>query len=882
MQFELQLGRHADMVVKLSELIDSYPYNDKLVELLMTALYRSGRQVDALDAYRRARDNVVSEYATEPGPQLRELHQRILNSDTTLLLASESTIGDRAKNNLPRDTSVFTGRTVELAQLLAMATPHETAVTVLAIDGMPGAGKSTLALHLAHQLGDQYPDGKFHLDLHGHDAEHAPLDPLVALDRLLSVLGIPAAHIPGELDERATLWRAELAHRRALVVLDGATDHEQIRHLLPGAPGCLVLITSRRRLAGLDDVQSLPLDAMPPEDAAALFGRIVGQHRAREPGEVAELMRLCGYLPMAVQLVGNRFRHRPSWRVADMIAILSDGNRRLAEIRAANVEITAAFELSYQGLEPSHQEAFRLLGLHTGTELDVDSSAALLQEDRHTTERILEDLQDHHLIEEPRRGRYQFHDLIREYARQLSAHRPEHERRAARARLLDYYLLTADRADRLLHPRHTRAAVEIGDSQPVLPTLENAGDARQWFTAELDNLLHLAKHASDDRWPRHAGLISRSLGEFLETSGRWKEAVILHQRAIEAWQELGDRSGEARARADLARIHWRAGNLREASDQATQALTTQRTLNDQHAIADLLDLLGVIHVHSSEYAIGLEYCLLALRTRRDIGDRSGEVESLTHVGIARWYLGEYTEATDLFRQAVEGNRAINDPRGLQISLNNMGDVEFGLGRLESALQYYEEAAAADPDMGPQHRAICFNNVARVRQSMGHLAEANQYFRNAVKLYQEIGDRRGEADALANIGSCYARMGRDGEATIHYQKARNIAIAISERSIEAHALCHIGDVHRRAGRHTIALENYGQALELARTTGELYQQASILEQMGFSLVNTGEVARAEECWHQALALYDQLGVPKAEDLRASLEGIRTPGRNDSTA
>ncbi|GAA0976411.1 BTAD domain-containing putative transcriptional regulator [Acrocarpospora macrocephala] len=878
-EFELQLGRHADMVAELSALVDGYPYHEKLVELLMTALFRSGRQIEAQKVYLRARQHLVTGFASDAGPQLRELHQRILHGDASLLLPPGM---GQARNNLPRDSSTFTGRTSEITRLLAMATPHETAVTVLAIDGMPGVGKSALAVHLAHRLAGRYPDGQLHLDLYGHDAERAPLDPLTALDQLLRMLGIHAARIPDGLDQRATLWRAELARRKVLIVLDGAAGHEQIRHLLPGSPGCLVLITSRRHLAGLDDIQSLPLEVLPPEDAATLFGRIIGHGRARETDEVSTLMRLCGYLPMAIQLVGNRIQHRPSWQVADLVAMLGDNNRRLAEIRADNREITAAFELSYQGLDPPHQEAFRLLGLHPGADFGVDSSAALLQADPHSTARMLDDLLDHHLIAEPRRGRYQFHDLIRDYARQLSADRPEPERRLARSRLLDFYLHTADRADRLLHARSTSLPMEISGSPPVLPRLETAEDARTWLTDEIDNLLHLAAYAADDQWPGHAASLAHVLSQFLETSGHWKEAVALHQRAIDACRHLGDHAGAARARADIARIWSRAGNLDDALEQATQALTVQRALNDQRAIADLLDLIGVIHIYRSEYTIALEYCQLALQTHRTLSNHRGEAASLGYAGIALWHLGDYPEADDRMRRSLAIWEQIDDPRGRQSTLNNMGDLDFRLGRPASALRYYEQAAAADPEMGPQIQAIISNNIANVRQKMGDLAEANQHYRTAVKLYREIGDRRGEADALNNIGTCYLRMGRDNEAFIHFQKARNIAVEISERFIESEAVSRLADVHQRAGRHDIALDGYGQALELARAIGDLYQQARTLDQMGFSLLNTGNAGRSEECWQQALALYDQLGVPEAEDTRTRLGAAHAPDRTDSTA
>ncbi|WP_329088245.1 AfsR/SARP family transcriptional regulator [Streptosporangium sp. NBC_01469] len=865
-ELELLHGSNTDLVPELYDLVNRFRFDEKLVELLMLALYRAGRQAEALGAYRQAHRRLVGELGAEPGPGLRALHQRILQGDPALLPQSwRGTSGNTPLTSLPRDVHTFVGRTPEINRLIDEWI-REDAVAVLAIDGMAGVGKTALAVHLAHRLADDYPDGVLYLDLLGYDAEHASMDPATALERLLRLLGIP---IPDSLDERVARWRTALARRKVLLVLDNAIGHDQVGPLLPGAPGCLVVVTSRRRLAGLDDIHSLSLEVLPPQEGAALFGRVVGSRRALHPDDVVRVVRLCGHLPLAIQLAGSRLRHRPAWSVADLAELLGRNDRRLTEIRAGNRGIIAAFELSFNGLDEWQQRAFWRLGLHPGADITADCAAALLESDRAEAERLLDDLLDHHLISEPRRGRYRFHDLIGEYARLLSNREPESARAEVLRRVLDHYLLMADTADRLLYPHRTRGPAELFHPPGPRPGIATEEQALSWMNAEVDNLLLVTRYAADHGWTRHAALLPRVLGRYLDVWVRWAEAAELHTRAVEAWRELGNHSGTAYALADLSVVRRQTGRHEEALRLADEALTIQRALDDERAIADLLDNSGLVYWQRSEFDVALDCFEQALRLRRALADRHGQAASLTHVGIIHSHRGDYPKATEHLLGALGLYRQDGDRRGQQVALNNIGEIEFKLGNHTTALGHYEEAESVYPDMGPQNKAIWLNNVANVYQLLNRHADALECYRQALRIHGDIGDRRHEVDALNNIGNCYARMGRDEDALVHHQKALRISTEISERSEESQALLSIGGIHHRANHHDAALAHYEKALAVAHAIGDVHQEARTLDEMGTALADAGQEARAEECWRRALNLYESLGVMEAELVRARL-------------
>jgi DNA-binding SARP family transcriptional activator/tetratricopeptide (TPR) repeat protein len=880
-QIELRLARHADLVGELSELVARNPFHEKLVEHLIVALYRCGQQAEALRVYYEASHRLRDELGTSVTPDLQEMHQRILRGDRTLLPVprAHSTHVD-PHSNLPLDLRFFIGRESEIADLLASVSSarptgeaHDPPVRVIGVDGMPGIGKTVFAVHLAHRLAGHYPDAQLYLDLHAYDADQPALDPNTALDMLLRLLGVPARRIPATLDDRTALWRTELAHRRLLVLLDNAAGHDQIRPLLPGAPGCLAIVTSRRRLAGLDDVRSRSLDVLSAMDAASLFAVAVGPGRPMGGDDVASVVRLCGHLPMAIQLAGNRLRHRPAWSVADLAGRLAQDNRRLAEIRAENREITMAFELSYRGLTDQQQQAFRRLGLHLGYDFTRHAAAAAIGGGAAAADRMLDDLHDHHLLVEPAHGRFGLHDLIRDYARQRAEREDtEADRRQTIERILDHYLSTADRADRLLFPYERRDDLRLSRASPDPVPIDTTAQAREWLRAEQENLLATANHSPAYGRSEYVGLLAHVLAQHLDTDGHWEKAAALHEAAATVWREHGDRPRLARALADLSLVRFRVGQYADALEQAAEALTMCRSSGDRRGEAEILDHTGLICWAQSRFADALSYCRKALEIRRSLGDRRGEAQSLDHVAILLDYTGRYREAADLRERALTIYADLKDSGGQQIAMNNMGNLQLRLGRVGAALDFYEKAAEAQSEMSRQHEAIWLNNMADIyRHTLRHDDALNGY-RTALRTYEAIGDRRSEIETIIGIGATFELMGQYGEALIHHQKGLAIARDIRERYLESRALLSIGDVLLSSGRHTLALEHFRQSLQLADDLGTPYEKAKSLVGIGGALLHTKGRGEAKRRWKQALRIFERLGVPEARSVRSDLKKL----------
>jgi tetratricopeptide (TPR) repeat protein/DNA-binding SARP family transcriptional activator len=880
-EIELSLGRHADLVGELSDLLARFPWVEKLAEQLMVALFRCGRQAEALAVFRRASGRIVKELGTDAWPGLQRLHQRILRGDPSLLHVpptQKETV--RSPNTLPRDIRTFTARHSEIEKLL-LALPHHQAATtqdavptatVLAIDGMPGVGKTALAIHLAHRLADDYPDGQLFVDLHAHDPGQRPAEPATALDTLLRTLGITPARIPRTLDDRSALWRTQLAHLRALIVFDDAAGRDQILPLLPGSSRSLIIITSRRSLSGLEDIHSLSLDVLPPDEAALLLSNIVGPDRRLDDHDVDEVVRHCGHLPLAIQIAGSRLRYRPSWNGADLLARLTLDNHRLEELRTENRAITTVFEMSYRGLSPRQQRAFRLCSLHPGPDFTAHGTAAIMRLKATEAERILEDLLDRHLIYEPIRGRYRYHDLLHEYALQCtSTEDAPTERRAAIDQLLDYYLSIADKADRLLYPHRRRIDVTISHSPPYTPLVHTESRAREWLATEHGNLLSVARHAALHGRRAYAAQIAHVLAEHLESNGHWEAATDLHQRAVAAWREIADGTGLAFGLAELSAVQLRTGHHGHALEAAAEALAIYRSSNDLRGQADLLEHIGRISLYQSDFTEALRRFEEAHLIRCGVGDRRGEANALNHIASALFHSGRYQGAHDQLHRALAIYRSIGDRRRQTIALNNIGEIEMRLGHYETAQRCYEEAADAS-EMSRQHKAIWQNNMGNVHKYKAQHSAALEYYRKALETYREIGDRRCQAGTLINIGSIFQRTGHHREALIHHQKALVTAEEIGERFEASRALRHIGEVYQQTGRYATARENFVRAHDLARQINDPYEQARALDGIGMVLFHTEGATPARRHWQDALKLYEQIGVPEAEESRQRLRDL----------
>lgn len=521
-------GWHADALPTLEELIAAEPYRERPWRLYMLALYRAGRRPDALAAFQRLWQVWADELGIEPNGELRALHQRILTDDPTLAPESAppgTVLGEAATvvrpAQLPADLSSFVGRATELDRLLAVLADGSAPATVVisAIDGMAGIGKTTLAVHAAHRLATRFPDGQLFIDLHGYTQGVAPVSPADALDRMLRALGIAGLKIPRELDERAAMLRSVLAGRRVLLVLDNAATEAQVRPLLPGTAGCLVLVTSRHRLIGLEDARPVSLDVLPLADALALFARVSG---VSEPVEtLTEIVELCDRLPLAIGIAAARLRNHPRWTLGHLAERLRDHRHRLTELNAGDRNVATAIELSYQYLTADQQRAFRLLGLHPGTDFDPHAVGALTDTTTPQVGRLLDALIDAHLLVEHVPGRYRFHDLVRAHAA-ATAERVDSEpdRHAAVGRLLDHYSHATAVAMDLVYPHEA-------DRRPALPPprtpplrLADPAAATGWLAGWRAG--QPARHRRTGDHLRHARPYGGDVCASVPSSARWR------------------------------------------------------------------------------------------------------------------------------------------------------------------------------------------------------------------------------------------------------------------------------------------------------------------------------------------------------------------------
>src|SRR6266487_3977852 len=871
---ELGLGRHADLVGELRHLLAQYPLDETFIAHQMTALYWNGRPGDALSLYRETRSRLIDEQGTEPGPMLSELHQRILHRDPQLAVGLAVAPGQRLgrvprPDTLPPETVEFVGRGEELR--LLTGEPGDTP-RISVIEGMPGVGKTALAVHAARNVCGQYPDGVFYLSLHTHDPGSPSLDPSEALHRLLRMLAVPATQIPDTIGERAALWRAQLSRRRAVVILDDAARHDQIRPLLPVTGGCLILITTRRKLPDLQGARTLTLDMLSTDDAIALFRRIAGQGRAQDEDKVATAVGLCGRLPLAIQLTAGRVAqdHRPG--LADLIEDLSRSPARLGGNGAASPEVVSAFDLSYRALEPDHQRLFRRLGVSPCPHVSLQGAAALGGGTLAETEKALSALLDHHLLVRAHADQFRFHDLIRGFAAVRAAQDDSaSEQRQAVGRLLDYYLYTADHADRVLHPFRHRIPLSVTHPPAASPALGTQEDAAAWLESEWRNILLAAQHAGRHEWKRQCADLTHVLAGFVEIRGYWDEAIAAHSQALQACRDLDDHARIAQASLELSVVSQQAGGHEATLALAEDAAAIYRSLADRRGMAEALDQIGLAHQRAARCREALAYFHEARSLYCDASDLHGMADTLSHSGIACWHLGRYPDAMRCLRDALSFYRDVGDRRGEAKTLNNLGKMQLHCGYHRDALESFHESLEIFTEIGgAQNQAILYQNIGSVHRYKGSYEKGLTAYRQALTIYRGIGDLPDQANVLNDVGAIYESAECYDEALIHYQQARLIGEEIGNLSEQVIALRGIADVRRGSGRYGEALENYHAALRLAREISDPYEEGKILEGIAEATLSTQKPYAARIAFRQALDIFERLGVPEAESARIRME------------
>jgi DNA-binding SARP family transcriptional activator len=765
---ELACGGHAQVIGELRRLLASHPLREGLWLLLMQALDGAGRHAEALDAYSQARTAISDELGVDPGAELRQFYAALLAQDDMLardegdapgsILAATVTadaVPVLAKSpdprpvpvpaQLPMDVADFTGRDDQVRHLVGLLSGtgqdgEPGAVRIALLAGSGGLGKTSLAVHAAHQIRGSYPDGQLYVDLLG--ATPHPLPAVDVLARFLRDLGVDGREIPADQDECAARYRTILAGRRMLVVLDNARDATQVRSLLPGTASCAVLVTTRSRMADLASARLVDLDVLDDDDALTLFARIVGDERAAaEPEATAELLLACAGLPLAIRICAARLASRSGWTIRDLASRLRDTHRRLDEMKVGDLAVRASFQVSFASLPASTRPdgidpagAFCLLGLWDGPSISSAAAAALFGTSEDPADDALEILVDAHLLESTSPDRYKFHDLLRVYASERAgAEVPEQARDAAVGRLLEWYMRTADTAATAVSPhRYNMPLTPETEGQPPL-SFSSVDDAVRWYDSERVNVVTATRQAAASGLHEIAWRLPAPLFSMFDRRGNLADCIVTHRIALESARQAGNRQGEA----------WVLNNLGRA--------------------------LGVSHMSE-----GIGYLEQSLAIRREIGDRIGEAQAANNLSDAYVVLGRTDEALDLLRRALDLSREVGYRYNEGVALNNLAEAFLDLGRPEEAIDCLLEARRTFTEINvPYGVGYALHNLGRCYLLLSRDEEALDCLQHALVVHRANGDRHGEALTLRFLGTAQARTGALADAQESWTRAAAI-------------------------------------------------------------------------------------------------------------
>jgi tetratricopeptide (TPR) repeat protein len=781
---------------------------------------------------------------------------------------------------LPAAVRGFVGRETELAGLTGLLRQPEQlggTVVISAIAGTAGVGKTALAVRWAHQVAGLFPDGQLYVNLRGYDVDR-PMPATDALAGFLRVLGVPGQDIPPEEDQRAARYRSLLAGRRMLVLLDNASQVEQVRPLLPGSPRCMVVVTSRDALAGLvvrDGARRLELDLLSASDAAALLRDLIGDRAAADPGATAALADLCARLPLALRVAAERAIASPSVPLSGLVAGLRDGPRLdVLDVGGdPRTAVRAVFSWSYGHLEPGQARTFRLIGLHPGPDLDVHVAAALTGSPAGEATRLLRALVSAYLVQATAGGRYVMHDLLRSYARELAAEDDgPAEERAALTRLLDHYLYTAAAAMDTLHQAERDSRPRLSGPAVPGPPVDTPAAALAWLDAQRACLVTATEYAAGHGWAEHAGLLAATLYRYLDAGGHTPEAITVHGHALRAARQTGDPAQEATALTNLGFVHAAQGCYGEAAGYLRQALTLYREMGERHGQAVALGNLGFIHVYQGRYNPAIQQLRQALTLHRETGNRIGEARTLNRLGSIDLRQGRYPQAARYLRQALALLREHGEVSDVGFALANLGRLDVLQGRYEQAGGSLTEALDLFRGLThPNGEAYAVLYLGQLDLRLGRYPQAADHHQQALALSRVTGQRHAEAEALAGLGQVELLQGRPEQATAHLRQALALHREVGDLSGEAAALNGLGEALLAGGQPGQAAEQHQAALDLASQQGDRHAQAHAHNGLGQASATRGDAAGAAGHWRQALAIYTRLGVPEVAEVRAQLAG-----------
>lgn len=827
---ELELGRAEAVVTEIAPLVDEYPMRERLRARQMTALYRSGRQVEALQSYRAYRTLLAEHEGLDPGREIADLESLILRAE--LPEAPQRTEAS-VPALLPPDIPDFTGRSgeVDAVYRLLTETRQPTALAIAGIAGMGGVGKTTLAVRSAHLAATGYPDGQLYVNLRG--AQASPLDPGDVLARFLRALGVDNRAIPHDLAERTELYRSRVAGRRVLVVLDNAASEEQIRPLLPGAPTCAVLITSRARLTGVEGARWIDLEVFSPGEAIELLAVVADDGRvAAQRSDAAEIVRLCGGLPLAVRVAGARLTARPTWRLAHLARMLGDERQRLDRLATGDLEVRASLALSYQALDPESRRLLRLLGLFDVPHFSAWLAAAVLERPVDDAAAHLEALVDAQLLggtgtDEAGQNRYRFHDLVRLYARERAEREDsEEDRAAALARGFGGWLAVAERlADRVPGPPF--APISGSAPRPALDWDDDGGDPLTWFDAERSALIAAIRQACALGLDELAFDLAGCMEKYFDIRGMYTEWQAINTRVIEVCRANGNLRGEAVMRRGLTEVvTWNTiDHTGEAmvrfETEANELVAMFEALGERRGMSDAEVNCAWAASAKGASAEAVEHGLRALSLAQETGHIGGEARAHVAIAVARAEQQDLMAAFGHLTQALERIRTLGNPRYEAAVLQFMGIGYVRAGDLDSAERVLDESLAISRRLRDSYTEVL---------TMLELA----------RLYLRRGDPRARTAAETSLA-----LGR--EYTMSHHVADSLGV--------------LGEIELAAGRPDKAAKHLEESVALWRTRGWLSFLAGALAELGKAYTETDPEA-AKAAFDEARELYLRLDNAEA--------------------
>ncbi|NNN33868.1 tetratricopeptide repeat protein, partial [Streptomyces sp. S3(2020)] len=644
---------------------------------------------------------------------------------------------------LPSDLGTFAGRRAELAQVVDLSGDAAPVTRIAVISGMGGIGKTTMAVRWAHRIAHRFPDGQLYVNLRGFDPGGTATDPGAVLRDFLEALGVPPQRIPAGAAAQAALYRSLLAGRRVLIVLDNARDAEQVRPLLPGSAGCLVVVTSRDRLSGLVTVEAarpvVLAQLQPPEARESLARRLGAERVSAEPKAVAEIIARCAGLPLALAVVATRAAAHPGFPLASIAAELAEAHGSLDAFADPDPtsDVRAVFSWSYRALSPDAARLLRLLSLHPGPDVAAPAAGAVAGIAPAAVRPLLVELTRAHLLTEHVPGRYSCHDLLRTYAMELTeVHDRAEERDSAVRRLLDHYLHTAHAAGRRFSPWWTTCPLDEAAPGAGSEAFEDDRQALGWFTAERQVLREVVALAVQSGCDGHVWRFAWMLERFHDRQGHWHDSAALQRAGL----DTAIREGHATARAHLHRGLARASARLERYDDAQAHIRLSLDL-----FAELGDGLGLAHAH---------------RSHGWLLDR----------------LNRHTEALDAAGRALALYRAVGDHVAATSALHALGWTHVLRGDHLRAAAYFEEALARLADCGTEHgvnrygEAGAWDSLGITRHHLGQHERAVACYQCALRLYREVGDTFNEAGTLRHLGDTYLATGDTGAARTVWERA----------------------------------------------------------------------------------------------------------------